>query len=941
MMLLRRSLFIRFTCASFALGASALFAFGTNQRWHLDSFRAFSEGTFADGGVNMYAAANGTLRLINGLDLNGDGLPDAFFPTNHAYGEKVDLSIFWDQPGYSLAKKSHLPTEGGQDAAVGDLNRDGLPDLVVLNRFDGTKNELSAWIYWGTAEGFSADRRDSLPAQGGEAIKVADLNGDGYPEIVIANSGLTYHVAVDKIQQSYIYWNKKGKFDGAQKSVLPTINGRGVAIEDLNADGHPDIVLVSSGNESSESGARIFWGNNGTYDAANSLFLPGEGSAATTVGDLNGDGQPDLVLVNSVRLKAREAGIYDIVDTVQIDSFIYWNSERGFSPSNRTGLPTVNGTDAAIGDLDKDGYPDLVFANIQGNASYVYWNSAEGFLPRRRLALPTNSAQAVTIADVNKDGYPEILFANGFLGANYDIQSFIYWGSATGPNANRVQTLPVSGPSAVLVADLTGKKTSDLIFISRSNGTGNDTPSSLFLSNRHNPQIFAPEARIDVSTMGPDSYTIADLNLDGRPDIVIPGNDGLSIYWNEDKNSFSRANRTSVSPNATMSVRVADFNRDGYLDLLPSEWSPGSMQTYIYYGGPSGFSTAARTALEVSGIRFHTIGDFNNDGWVDVAFPDFNSQGVVIFWNSPSGFASDRRMFLPGRSPVALETADLNGDGWLDLIVPNLYDKNPPPEQKVRAFGGSPMGDVFIYWGSQAGFSNDRRQILPALGPEDAVVADLNDDGLLDLFITAYHGGARRDYPSSIYWQGPHGFDAKNVTMIETYSASGATATDYNADGYPDLLISNHQRNGNHHTNSYLYWGSAAGFSAKNRLELPTRGVHLQAVSDHGEIYNRSHDYHYVSAPKQFASAKNLSAFSWTADLPERSSARFQIRTASTKAGLEKAAWGGPKGAGSTFETPTTAANVALNGPWVQFRATLSNPGGGLPIVKSVTLDLQ
>lgn len=941
MMLLHRSRPFRFACASFTLSAVALFGSETSQRWHLDSFRAFSEGTFTDSGVNMYAAADGTLRLINGFDLNGDGLPDAFFPTNHAYGEKVDLSIFWDQPGYSLAKKTQLPTEGGQDAAVADLNRDGHPDLVVLNRFDGTKNELSAWIYWGSAEGFSADRRDSLPAQGGEAIEIADLNGDGYPEIVIANSGLTYHVAIDKIQQSYLYWNKAGKFAADQKAILPTINGRDVAIADLNADGQPDIVLVSSGNETKESGARIFWGKNGNYDIANSLFLPGEGSAATAIGDLNGDGRPDLVLVNSVRLKGREAGIYDIVDTVQLDSFIYWNSDKGFSTTNRTGLPTVNGAAAAIGDLDKDGYPDLVFANLQGNASYVYWNSAEGFQPRRRLALPTNSARAVTVADVNKDGYPEIFFANNVLASNYDTQSFIYWGSPTGPDAKRVQTLPVSGPSAVLVADLTGKGTSDLIFISRNNGTGNDTPSSLFLSNRNNPQVFSPEARIDVSTVGPDSYAIADLNLDGKPDIVIPGNDGLSIYWNDDKNAFARANRTTVFPHALMGIRIADFNRDGYLDLLPSEWSPGSKQTHIYHGGPSGFSTAARTALEVGGIRFHTIGDFNNDGWIDVAFPDFNSQGVAIFWNSPSGFASDRRLFLPGRSPVALETADLNGDGWLDLIVPNLYDKNPPPEQKMRSFGGSPMGDVFIYWGSKEGFSNDRRQTLPALGPEDAVAADLNGDGLLDLFITAYHGGARRDYPSYIYWQGPNGFDAKNVTMLENYSASGATATDYNADGYPDLLISNHQRDGNHHTNSYLYWGSATGFSEKNRLELPTRGVHLQSVSDHGEVHNRSHDYHYVSAPRQFAAAKSLSAFNWTADLPERTSVRFQIRSASTKEGLEKAAWIGPKGAGSSFETPTAAANIALKGPWVQFRATLSNPGGGLPVVKSVTLDVQ
>ena len=926
-----------FISASLVLGAVALPGGSPPERWQMDSFRAFAEGSLPDGGVNIYTAANGTVRLINAFDLNLDGLPDIFLPCNHAYGEKVDLSIYWDQPGYSKDHVARLPTEGGEDAAVSDLNRDGFPDLIVVNSFDGTKNELSAYIYWGSPRGYSPDHRSLLPTQGGEAVSVADLNDDGWPDLVIANNGRTYHVAVDKIQESYIYWNRQGQFAAEHKTILPTINGRDAAIADLNQDGAPDIVLVSAGNEAGEAGARIYWSRNGSFAASHSMFLPGEGSGAVTIADLNRDGRPDVILVNSERLKGREGGIYNIVDTVQLDSFIYWNSATGFDPAKRTGLPTVAGSDAATGDLDLDGWPEIIFANGKGDASFVYWGSPEGYQTRRRIALPTNNARAVLAADLNKDGNLDLVFANFSLGHTFDTDSFIYWGSPKGPTAQNRQNIPTSGASAVIASDLRQQGRSDLIFMNKQDGTGAQTPASLYLSDRRNPAVFSPDSRIDVDTSGPDTYSSVDVNLDGYPDLIIPGSDGVSIMWGGE-NHFQGKERTQVFSNYASSTRLADFNRDGYLDLISSEWSPGSNETHLYYGSPAGFSPASRTAFPIGGCRFHTIADFNGDGWLDVAFPLFSEEKVCIFWNGPTGFQAANRTDLPGRSSVALEAADLNRDGFIDLIVPNLFDKNPPPESKTRSFGGSPDGGVFIYWGQRTGFSNTHRTVLPALGAEDAAVADFNNDGTLDLAISSYHGGSRRDLPSYIYWQGPQGFEASNVTRLETYSASGILATDFNADGWMDLFFANHQRNGNHRTDSFLYWGGPNGYVAEHRLDLPSRGTHLMTVTDHGNISDRQHDYHYISPAKELVSAEMLRAISWSADTPPGTSLRFQLRSATTFAGLADAPWEGPAGHNTYFHTALADTHLGLKGRWVQFRATLSNPGGGLPVLKSVSL---
>ncbi|HRE80104.1 MAG TPA: VCBS repeat-containing protein, partial [Opitutaceae bacterium] len=355
------------TAISTLVGAPA----AKKQVWTTDSFRQFSEGSFADSGVNLYAAADGTVRLINAFDFNRDGLPDIFLPSNGSDSSVVDLSIYWDKPGYDPKAPTRLPTEGGKDAAVADLDRDGWPDLVVVNDFDGTKNELNAYIYWGSAQGFSPERRSTLPTQGAQGVAIADLNNDGFPEIVVANSGLTYHVAIDKIQQSYLYWNRKGKFSADDRAVLPTINGRDVAIADLNADGTPDLAFACGGNERDEAGARIFWSTPAGYSLERSQFLPGESSVALAIGDLDRDGRPDLVLVNSARITGREGGIYTLTETTHLNSYLYFNSPQGFSTQRRTGLPTVSGSGAALADVDNDGWPDVVFSNAGGDASFV------------------------------------------------------------------------------------------------------------------------------------------------------------------------------------------------------------------------------------------------------------------------------------------------------------------------------------------------------------------------------------------------------------------------------------------------------------------------------------------------------------------------------------------------------------------------------------------
>ena len=230
--------------------------------WKTETFLDFVEGTLSDR-TNSYVTADGELVLINRLDLNADGAADVVLPNDHDPNQRVDLFVYWGGDSFSAERRLQLPTNGGSDSAAADLNGDGYLDLVVANNFNGTRTDLDSYIYWGSSKGFDASRRSGLPTLGARAVAVGDLNTDGHPDLVFANSGLGYHVTVDKAQQSYVYWGSDDGFSVDRRLVVKTINARDVVVRDLNTDGHLDLVFANEGNTDEEGGSLIYWGSSG------------------------------------------------------------------------------------------------------------------------------------------------------------------------------------------------------------------------------------------------------------------------------------------------------------------------------------------------------------------------------------------------------------------------------------------------------------------------------------------------------------------------------------------------------------------------------------------------------------------------------------------------------------------------------------------------------
>jgi hypothetical protein len=907
--------------------------------WTTATFLVFVEGELVDGGANSYVAADGSIRLINLYDLNQDGNVDVVFPSTHDNSEAIDLFIYWGKNGFGLANRTNLPTAGAKDVAIADLNQDSYPDLVVANRFDGTRTDLNSYIYWGSAQGLNAKNRTELPTQGAESVALGDLNQDGFPEIVFANSGLSYHVAEDNFNQSFVYWGSSKDYSADRRLNLKTINGRDIKIADLNRDGASDLVFANEGNSAKDGGITIYWGTiQGEFSAERSQHLPGEFSSGLDIADFNGDGHLDIALANAFRLKGRELGIYDIIETVAIPSFVYWGSTEGYSPDRRSELPTVGARSVSAGDLDQDGLADLVFANSSGGASYVYWASKSGLKANRRLALPTLAASRCAVVDLNGDGKLDVVFANRSGAGSHETVSYVYWGDSRGLSPERRLELPTQGASGIAVGDLDRDGKPDLVFANKEDGTaGSPTDSYIYWGDARGQ--FDPSRRQSLPTRGPNAYAAADLNVDGFPDLYMPESES-TIYWGSQQ-GYAPIRKSAISGKQAMSGQAADFNRDGYLDLALSEWAPGEEGAGLYWGGPTGYSAANRFVFKIRSARFHSIADLNRDGWPDVIFPTTASE-VVIFWNSAKGFDNAHKQSLPCGAAVSVEVADLNGDGHLEVIVANLWDKNPPPG-KPRSFGGSPEADTFIYWGSVSGYSADRRQVLPSVGNEDVTVADLNRDGKLDLVLTSYHAGSTRNAPSRIYWNGGQGFDPATVTLLPTHSASGAMIADFNRDGWKDILITCHSYEGNHRNDSFLYWGSSTGYAANRKSLLYGLGPHLMNVADIGNIYNRSDRYDYISAPFRAGSEARLQSLRWKAETPFRSRVEFQLKRASSAETLNIAPWQGPRGEGTYFQTSgVSLEEIKASGDWIQYKATLISPdSANSPILRSVSIEYR
>ena len=194
-----------------------------------------------------------------------------------------------------------------------------------------------------------------------------------------------------------------------------------------------------------------------------------------------------------------------------------------------------------------------------------------------------------------------------------------------------------------------------------------------------------------------------------------------------------------------------------------------------------------------------------------------------------------------------------------------------------------------------------------------------------------------------IYWGGEGGaYSRTNRTDLPAYSSSAIQTVDLNRDGWPEVVVHNHMKDGDHSINTYIYWNGPDGFHRDRRTEIPSFGPHYSQMTDPGDLYTRRLEEEYVSPPLELPGSGGVRLI-WEGEEPHGARLRFQVRTASGRDGLKAAEWTGPSGAGSFYrESGTGIADLDGTRRWAQYRAVFTSPAGGIwPILSAVELKVR
>jgi hypothetical protein len=353
-------------------------------------------------------------------DVNGDGKLDlvvavADFLPQGAVG--VVSVLLGNGDGTFQAATTY--DSGGAFAisvAVADLNGDGKPDVVVANCAPPTYNycwngSSGVGVLLGNGDGTFAPVVTYDSGDAADSVAIADLNGDGKPDLVISSSGSSY-VGV-------LLGNGDGTFRSLSGYYAGGSGGAAVAIADVNGDGKPDLVVANA--RSSTLGVLLGNGD-GTFRQAVSYGSGGYGADAVAAADVNGDGKPDLVVANYCDVPLNDC--YNVKSSLGV---LLGNGDGTFQPAVTYDSQGSLSTSVAVADVNRDGKPDILVANYGSNAVGVLLGNGDGtFQP----AVTYNSCggctvwegpASVTVADVNNDGKPDLVLANPANSPNVSV----------------------------------------------------------------------------------------------------------------------------------------------------------------------------------------------------------------------------------------------------------------------------------------------------------------------------------------------------------------------------------------------------------------------------------------------------------------------------------------------------------------------------------------
>jgi hypothetical protein len=507
-----------------------------------------------------YSDAGGTL-VANSMqplvaDLDKDGKPEIVHLSVGTFADRRLIAVHGDTGTTAWVVNAYQPTANPRiilcftfcEMALGDLDNDGSPEIVAIHSDEESGNGLRRRLIAFNANGSYRWTSDDILSGGVTQttgmfrVAIADLDGDGRPEIVTVHAGKTTATPSGVISEDLVtVFNSDGHIRWTVRVPGRQSSGR-VAVADIDVDGVPDIVI---GGAVLDPAGNIRW---------NSKASIGTGSLDIAIGNLDDDPYAEIVYTDNFQ------NLYRFEHT----GTRTWGGVKNPTFSDFSGV--------AIGDADGDGRAEI----LMGRDNVEVWSPSGTF--QRSMSLPSGMlgyGGIPTIFDLNGDGRPEVLYngARSSFDTGPTFGALYIFDGPSGTLLHSVKSTRNGGYSDVmpLVADVTGDGSAEIV-------TGGWNEQAML-------HVFKAAAGSWMKTRpiwSGTAYHVTDIESDGR----VPAHEAIN-WLTPGLNNFrvnvplpsertdERDQFTYVASNGAMSSNVATVQ----IDILPPNTAPRILST--------------------------------------------------------------------------------------------------------------------------------------------------------------------------------------------------------------------------------------------------------------------------------------------------------------------------------------------------------------------------
>ncbi len=608
--------------------------------------------------------------------------------------------------------------------AAGDLNGDGWPDIAVANNTGSSVSVMLA-----TGYGAFAPRVDYAIGPNPSGVAIGDVTLDGIPDLVATNNTTP--------MLSVLPGHGDGTF-GTRVDYAGPSSVHSPLVGDIDRDGRNDVVAVGGGT----SGVVCVWKANGTGGlGARREYAVGAMPQWAALADFNRDGYFDVAVAertpNTVSVLPGQA-----------------DGTLGTRTSFATGSYPLA---VAARDLNNDGKADLAVTNYNsGSVSVLLGDGAGGFATHVDYASGSG-AFYLAVADLDGDGRQDLAVTNWSSGTLAVLPGF-----GNGAFGTHTDLSPGFSPRTIATTDLNGDGRVDVTLV-------NSTASSIALLFAKGAGGFVTGVDYEAVGSTASDLVVADFDGDGRADVAEAtmgaSNPVVFVQHATTDGGFESVDGSGPTniPSSGHGLVAADFDADGWPDIAASCGDSSKVVVLINNHG-AGFLVRGPFAVG-NQPRQVVAGDFNGDGRLDIATACLGLGGVSVILNTGAGTFGAHVDYVTGGSPTRVAAGDVNGDGRLDLVVPTTA---------VSVLLGTGTGT----FGSPTAFSS-------AHAPRYVALQDLNGDARPEILLTC---GSLTDTLSIMANNGLGAFPTHAETRLPAYVYDLVTG-DFDGDGRFDVAM--------------------------------------------------------------------------------------------------------------------------------------------------------